>query len=28
VPRIMDRLRISGLSLPASVFEETLSVNI
>jgi pilus assembly protein CpaF len=27
-PRIMERLRVSGISMPASVFEETLAVNM
>jgi pilus assembly protein CpaF len=26
-PRIMERLRVSGISLPDSVFTETLAVN-
>ncbi|MGH9662651.1 MAG: ATPase, T2SS/T4P/T4SS family, partial [Bryobacteraceae bacterium] len=27
-PKILDRLRISGLDLPPALFEETLSVNL
>jgi pilus assembly protein CpaF len=27
-PKIMERLRVSGISMPASVFEETLAVNM
>jgi pilus assembly protein CpaF len=28
VPRIMERLRVSGINLPPSIFEETLNVNL
>lgn len=28
VPRVMDRLRVSGIPLPPNVFEETMSVNL
>ena len=28
VPRVMERLRVSGIALPPNVFEETMSVNL
>ena len=28
VPRVMERLRVSGIPLPPNVFEETMSVNL
>jgi pilus assembly protein CpaF len=27
-PKIMDRLRVSGINLPPIIFEETLNVNL
>ena len=27
-PRLLDRLRVSGIQLPPSIFEETVSVNL
>jgi hypothetical protein len=26
VPKVMERLRVSGIDVPASIFEETLAV--
>jgi pilus assembly protein CpaF len=28
VPRILDRLRISGITLPPNLFQETMDVNL
>jgi pilus assembly protein CpaF len=27
-PRVLERLRVSGLKLPPAIFEETLAVNL